>query len=327
MSNSDSEDWAFPDEMQPDPAAIHFDLDRTLDAILTLKAEIPADALTADTLGTERAGNGVLISEEGVILTIGYLITEAETVWITTNRGTVVQGYPLAYDQATGFGLVRALGPLGLRPVPLGSSARLRPGDRVYLLGHGGHEHALKAQLVDKREFAGYWEYLLDEALFAMPAHPHWGGTAVIGPDGRLIGIGSLLVQVGRDEKHTDDSNMVVPVDLLEPILDDLVRHGAADRPPRPWLGVYAAETHGGVVVANLADGGPGEAAGLEQGDLLVEVNEVPIGDLADFYRQVWSLGEAGVEVPLTLLRENKSIGTVIQSADRAAFMRRPRLH
>ncbi|MCB2055647.1 MAG: serine protease [Geminicoccaceae bacterium] len=316
-----------PPAIRPDPARLSFDLDRRLESVVSIRAQIPEDAFTAPMLGTQRQGSGVVIGERGLVLTIGYLVNEADQVWLTTTSGRVVQGHPLAYDFVTGFALVQAMGDLDCPVMPRGSADDAGVGSEIVIAAGGGIGSALRSRLIGKREFAGYWEYLLDEALFAMPAHPHWGGTAVIGPDGRLIGIGSLLVQVGRDEKHTDDSNMVVPVDLLEPILDDLVRHGAADRPPRPWLGVYAAETHGGVVVANLADGGPGEAAGLEQGDLLVEVNEVPIGDLADFYRQVWSLGEAGVEVPLTLLRENKSIGTVIQSADRAAFMRRPRLH
>ncbi|MEZ5652548.1 MAG: S1C family serine protease [Burkholderiaceae bacterium] len=326
MSDTESEDWAFPDEMQPDPAALHFDLNRTLDAVITLKADIPSDALTAETLGTERAGNGVLISEDGVILTIGYLITEAESVWITTNRGTVVQGYPVAYDQATGFGLVRALGPLGLRPVPLGSSARLRPGDRVYLLGHGGHGHALKARLVDKREFAGYWEYLLEEALITAPAHPNWSGAALVDEDGALLGVGSLLMQEVIDEKLLQ-TNMIVPVDLLSPILENLLATGRSGAPGRPWLGLFAADADGQVVVAGLADYGPAAEAGIEQGDLVLEVGGSRVSTLADFLRAVWAQGPAGSPIPLTLARDTELIRLEVPSVDRYDLLKKPRLH
>lgn len=326
MSETETEDWAFPDDMQPDRNAIAFDLDRALDAVITLRAEVPADALTAETLGTDRAGNGVLIRDDGVILTIGYLITEAETVWITTNRGRVVQGYPLAYDQATGFGLVRALGPLGLKPLPMGSSAGVRPGDQVYLLGHGGHEHALKARLVDKREFAGYWEYLLDEALITAPAHPNWSGAALVDDSGALLGVGSLLMQEVVDEKLLQ-TNMIVPVDLLAPILENLLATGRSGLPGRPWLGLFAADADGQVVVAGLADYGPAARAGVEQGDLVLEVGGARVSTLADFLRAVWAQGPAGSSIPLTLARETELIRVTIPSVDRYDLLRKPRLH
>ncbi len=324
--DTDTENWAFPEEMQPDPGGVGFDLDRTLDAVVTLRAEVPPDALTAESLGTERAGNGVLIREEGVILTIGYLITEAESVWITTNDGRVAQGYPLAYDQATGFGLVRALGPLGLSPVPLGSAARLSPGDRVYLLGHGGHAHALKARLVDKREFAGYWEYLLDEALITAPAHPNWSGAALVDEHGALLGVGSLLMQEVIEEKLLQ-TNMIVPVDILQPILDNLLSTGRSGRPGRPWLGLFGADADGQVVVAGLAEHGPAAEAGVEQGDLVLAVGGARVSTLADFLRAVWAQGPAGSPIALTLARETELIRLEIPSVDRYDLLKKPRLH
>ena len=306
---------------------VGYDLDKRLASVVKIHSKIPIDAFTAAILGTDREGSGVVISERGVVLTIGYLVSEAEQIWITTSTGRVVPGHVLAYDFVTGFGIVQALGTLDTPVMPLGRSGELGVGARLVFAAGCGIDRALDTRLIGKREFAGYWEYLLDEALFTMPAHPHWGGSAVIGPDGKLVGIGSLLVQVGRDEQDSEDSNMVVPIDLLTPILDDLMRRGRADRPPRPWLGIYAAETRGGVVVANLAPDGPGEQAGIEQGDLIVEVGDIPIGDLADFYRQVWSLGDAGVEVPLTILRENRRGEVTLLSADRELFHKRPRLH
>jgi S1-C subfamily serine protease len=176
-------DWAFPAEMRPKPEDWRFDLDRALDAVVLVRAEIPEDAFTAPILGTERAGNGVVINESGLVLTIGYLITEASVIWLATNKGTVVGGYPMAYDQNTGFGLVQPLGKLGVKPIERGSASSLRVGENVVVAGQGGRAHALKATVFARREFAGYWEYVLDEALFTAPAHPQWGGSALIGAE------------------------------------------------------------------------------------------------------------------------------------------------
>ena len=323
---SDSSDWAFPSELRPQPEEWQFDLDRALGALVLLRAEVPEDAFTAQILGTERVGNGIVIREDGLILTIGYLITEASSVWITTGQGAVLAGHPLAYDQQTGFGLVLPLGRLGTPWLARGSAAAARVGDDVLVAGHGGRAHALKGQLIDKREFAGYWEYVLDEALFAAPAHPQWGGTALIGADGKVIGVGSLLVE----ERHGDKSvqgNMFVPVDLLEPILEDLVKRGRAQRPARPWLGMYATEVGEKLVVAGLASGGPAERAGVKLSDVVVGVAGEHVSGLAGLFRKIWSLGPAGVEVPLTMARGTTKVELRIASADRGDFLKKPQLH
>lgn len=319
-------DWAFPAELRPRPEDWDFDLDRALGALVLLRAEIPEDAFTAQILGTERMGNGVVIRDDGLVLTIGYLITEATAVWITTAQGAVVAGHPLAYDQQTGFGLVLPLGRLGAPPLARGKAAGVDVGDDVLIAGHGGRAHAIKGRLFDKREFAGYWEYVLDEALFASPAHPQWGGSALIGADGRLLGIGSLLVE----ERHDDENlqgNMFVPVDILEPILDDLVRLGRSPRPPRPWLGMYTTEVRGKLVVAGLAAGGPADQAGVQIGDFVTEVAGERARGLAELFRSVWRLGAAGVEVPLTIARNGERLQLRLASADRNDFLRKPQLH
>ncbi len=319
-------DWAFPSELRPRPEDWDFDLERALGALVLLRVEVPEDAFTAQILGTERLGNGVVIGEDGLILTIGYLVTEASSIWITTAQGAVLAGHPLAYDQATGFGLVMPLGRLGAPPLARGSAARARVGDDVMVAGHGGRAHALKGQLFDKREFAGYWEYVLDEALFAAPAHPQWGGTALIGADGRLLGIGSLLVE----EKHNDKAvqgNMFVPVDLLEPILEDLVKRGRSRRAARPWLGMYTTEIGAKLVVAGLASGGPADRAGVKLGDVVVGVAGEPPRGLADLFRRVWALGPAGVEVPLTVARSGKRQDMRLATIDRTDFLKKPSLH
>jgi S1-C subfamily serine protease len=322
---AEQKDWAFPAEMRPRPEDWRFDLDRVLDAVVLLRAEVPDDAFTASILGTERAGNGVVIGEN-LVLTIGYLITEASVIWLTTNKGTVAGGTVLAYDQATGFGLVQPLGKLGVKPLERGSAGLIRVGENVVLAGHGGRAHALKATVFAKREFAGYWEYVLDEALFTAPAHPQWGGAALIGADGRLAAIGSLLVQEKIDA-GTIQGNMLVPIDLLEPILDPMVKTGRASRPSRPWLGMYTTDAGERLVIAGLAPGGPAERAGAKVGDAVMEVAGLKPRSLADLWRKVWDLGPSGAVVPLKVSRNGKSTEVRITSADRNDFLKKPHLH
>jgi S1-C subfamily serine protease len=318
--------WVFPVEMRPRPEDWRFDLDAALDAVVQLRSEIPEDAFTAPLLGTERGGNGIVIREDGLVLTIGYLITEASTIWLTTNKGTVAGGFPLAYDQATGFGLVQPLGKLGVRPLERGTATSVRVGENVVMAGHGGRTHALKATVFAKREFAGYWEYVLDEALFTAPAHPQWGGAALIGSDGKLVGLGSLLVQEKIDA-GTLQGNMIVPIDLLEPILADMLRTGRPARASRPWLGMYTTEARGKLVVAGLAPGGPAERAGVQVGDFVIEAAGRKPESLAGLFRSIWGLGAAGILVPLRITREGSSIELSIVSADRNDFLKKPHLH
>ena len=317
--------WAFPAEMRPRPEDWRFDLDAALDAVVQLRSGIPEDAFTAPLLDTERGGNGVVI-REGLVLTIGYLITEASTIWLTTNKGVVAGAFPIAYDQATGFGLVQPLGKLGVRPIEIGSASACRVGENVVLAGHGGRAHALKATVFAKREFAGYWEYVLDEAVFTAPAHPQWGGAALISADGKLAGIGSLLVQEKIDA-GTLQGNMIVPIDLLGPILDDMLKRGRPDRPPRAWLGLYVAEAGKHLAVAGLAPGGPAERAGVQSGDLVLEIGGAKPASLADFFRRIWKLGSAGAVVPLKVSRDGSTSEVRIISGDRNDFLKKPHLH
>lgn len=323
---ADLSNWAFPPEMQPSAEEFRFDLEAALASLVLLRAEVPEDGFTAGTLGTERIGNGVVIREDGLVLTIGYLITEATSIWLNTGQGKVVAGHALAYDQPTGFGLVQPLGRLDVPALARGTSASCDVGDDVVVAGHGGRKHALKAKVIAKREFAGYWEYVLDEAFFTAPAHPHWSGAALIGGEGRLLGIGSLMVQEEMGGR-TVQGNMLVPIDLLEPILDDMLRIGRAKRSPRPWLGLYATEIKGHVVVSGLATGGPAERSGVQVGDIVIEVAGGRVGGLADLFRKIWAAGSAGVDVPLTLVREGAVSRLSVPSADRQDLLKKPALH
>jgi S1-C subfamily serine protease len=298
-------------------------IETTLRSVVALRASVPEDAFTAATLGTQREGSGVVIADSGLVLTIGYLITEAEEVWLSTQGGQAVPGHAMAYDQETGFGLVQALGRLGLPALPFADAARARVGDPVVLAD--GIGRSVEAKIVARQEFAGYWEYLLDEAIFTAPAHPSWGGAGLIDAEGRLLGIGSLHLQMARDEKVTG-INMVVPINLLVPILDDLMTRGRVNRPPRPWLGTFAAEDDGKVVVMSVSERGPAAAAGMRRGDVIAEVRDGEVASLADFYRKVWTSGPAGTEIPIRVLRDGRERWIRIHSADRTSFLRKPRL-
>lgn len=319
-------DWDIPLNLQPDPDDYDFDLDTALRAVVGVRTHVPVDAFTAGTLGTERTGNGVVIRADGLVLTIGYLITEAEQVWLITQDGRAVPGHALAFDQSSGFGLVQALGRLDLPALELGDSDALEVGAEAILAAAGGRHHAIETRVVGRQEFAGYWEYLLDNAIFTAPAHPFWSGSALIGKDGRLMGTGSLILQQGDGKKRTD-MNMVVPVACLRPVLNDLLTSGRAAQPPRPWLGLYAMENDGGLIVGGLAERGPAAQAGVQQGDRILALDDEQVGDLAGLWRKLWSAGPAGSPVTLRLGRDGSRLSVRVTSADRSSFLRAPRLH
>ena len=318
-------DQTIPASLQPKATEYAFDLDAALRSIVALRATVPEDAFTANTLGTERAGSAVHI-RPGLFLTIGYLITEAETIWLSAGDGRAVAGYPMAYDQDTGFGLVQALGKLDVPIMELGDSDRARVGEPVIFAAAGGRRQCVAAKVAGRQEFAGYWEYLLDDAIFTAPSHPFWGGAGLIGQDGKLLGIGSLVLQQGQGGKR-QDMNMVVPVQLLRPILDDLLSFGRVNRPARPWLGLYAMEDDAALVVGGLADNGPADQAGVRTGDRILAVNGEDVPDLAGLWRAVWASGPAGATVQVSLGRGNRTAAIAVTSADRASHLKSPRLH
>ena len=318
-------EWRVPPANQPRPGDYTFDLDKILSSVVGLHSIIPPDAFSAETLGTERAGNGVLI-DDGLVLTIGYLITEAESVWLHRGDGRVVEGHALGFDFETGFGLVQALGRIDLDPLPLGSSAATAIGDRVVVGGAGGRTRSVASHIVAKQEFAGYWEYLLDQAIFSHPAHPNWGGTGLISTRGELIGIGSLQLERERDGR-AEHVNMIVPTDLLKPVLDDIRKFGRVNKPARPWLGMFTHEIENRVVVVGIAGRGPAARAELKAGDVILAVRGEKISSQVGFYRKLWSLGTAGVDVPLTVYHEGVTFDVVLTSTDRAKLLKGPRLH
>ncbi|WP_420968681.1 S1C family serine protease [Bradyrhizobium sp. B120] len=318
-------EWKVPAAFQPRPEDYRYDLDRALTSVIGLHSIIPPDAFSAETLGTERAGNGVLI-DDGLVLTIGYLITEAATVWLHLGDGRAVEGHALGFDFESGFGLVQALGQLDIKPLPIGSSAATQVGDNVVLGGAGGRTRSVASQIAAKQEFAGYWEYLLDEAIFTYPSHPNWGGTGLINNAGELIGIGSLQLERERSGR-AEHVNMIVPIDLLNPVLSDLRKFGRVDRPARPWLGMYTTEIDNRLVVVGVASKGPAARAELKTGDVILAVDGDKVTSQTGFYRKLWSLGAAGVDVPLTIYHEGVTFDVTLTSIDRMKLLKAPRLH
>ena len=312
---------------RPDSDALGFDLDVALASVVALQARAPDDAFSSSYLGTEREGNGILIGEDGLVVTIGYLIAEADTVMLGTEGGPAVQAHVIAYDYETGFGLLRAAGSLGVEPLALGNSSDIAEQDTLIIGARGGRSQAINGLVVSKREFAGYWEYMLDEAIFTTPPHPHWSGAALLDDDGRLVGVGSLFVQDAVDGSETDVGNMFLPINLLKSVMDELLKYGRRSGPPRPWMGIYSMEALGRVLITSISGDGPAEHAGVEAGDVVLSVNGRAVSGLGDLYRKVWSAGQAGVTVEIGVMRDNEMLSFSIKTADRGTLMKQPRSH
>lgn len=296
--------------------------EEVLKAIVRVIATVPENARTAVSLGTNREGSGVVIDTRGHVLTIGYLILEAERIEILGLSGEAINATFVAYDHNSGFGILRAEKPLKVTPMQLGPSSEVHVGDPVLVASYGGPDSVQGVRVVTRQEFAGYWEYLLQDAIFTTPPHVSFGGAALIGRNGQLVGIGSLFTRVTVSGVGAVPSNMFVPIDALKPILNDLIVKGHSRGPRRPWLGLYSDEAHGRVIILRIASGSPAEQAGLRPGDIILKVNNGPVEGLADFYRKMWALGEAGVDVPMHILQGTEVRNMVVRSADRDKYLR-----
>ncbi len=291
-------------------------------SVVRVKTFIDPDARTLSNLGREREGSGIVIDDSGLILTIGYLIVEAYATEVTNNDGHSVPANVIAYNHETGFGLLRATAPLNVRPMALGKSAGLKAGDPVIVASFGGPERATPALVADRREFAGSWEYLLEDAIFTAPPHPLWGGAALIDSNGKLVGVGSLLVADAGGKAKGAPGNMFVPIDTLTPVFADLIASGRAQGDAHPWLGLNTVETGGKLVVNRVTPNGPADKAGLKHGDIVVGVKGEAAQNLADFYRKVWALGGAGTIVPLDMSRRGETWRAEVKSANRLDHLR-----
>jgi S1-C subfamily serine protease len=294
----------------------------SLQGVVQITAYVPQEARTANSLGTERLGSGVVIDDNGLILTIGYLVLEAAEIEIGGAGPEPVPASIVAYDHETGFGLIRAQHPLKLAPIPLGTSAEVQTRQPLLVVSRTGDLEAAGVYVVDRRDFAGYWEYLLEDAIFTAPPHAQFGGAALIDEAGRLVGIGSLLVNDAGFSGRPIPGNMFVPVDHLKPIMGDLLTRGRRADPGRPWLGVSLEEHKGRVFVTRVSPDGPAAAAGIATDDVILGIDGVQVHGLMDFYRKLWGRGTAGIEVPLDVLQGIKVQPVPVKSGDRYRYLR-----
>lgn len=299
------------------PARAVSNAEEILRSVVKIHATISREAESADTLGTERQGNGVVIDSEGTILTVGYLIREADSIEVTAQGSQTVRARVIGYDFGTGFGLLRAEKNLGVKPIGIGKSSAVQIGDSILVAGHGGKDSVQVSRVISRQEFAGYWEYLLDEAIYTLPAFANFSGAALIDTDGKLIGIGSLFSQVLVQDWGLVGCNIAIPIDLLAPIIDDLRKLGRSGKEQRPWLGINAAESHGRIFITKITAGSPAEKGGMKPGDIVLTVDGKDVGSLSDFYRKVWAMGSAGVQIPLTILQGSKIRDINVHSMDR----------
>ena len=292
-----------------------------LPAVVGLHTTVPEDRRSAQSLGSEREGHGIVIDGDGLVVTIGYLIMDADTITITDSEGRTVPASIIGYDYESGFGLVRTRRPLPVKPMPFGDSDQLALRSEAYVAGVGGEKATLKVKVAGRREFAGYWEYLLDNAIFTVPAYPLWGGSALVGMDGTLMGVGSLLVQEALGPgSPAFPGNMYVPINRLKPVFEELVERGRLSTPPRPWLGVHTLEHTGLLVVAGISEGGPADRAGLKRGDVLQALNGEVLDDVAEFYKRLWVSGPAGTVITLRMERDNDAFEVTVRTGDRAQY-------
>lgn len=305
---------------------ISFDVEERLRSVVAIESEIDPSAHTAPYLGTHRQGNGIIIDHQGLILTIGYLILEIGNVWVQGANGENVPADFVGYDFENGFGLVRARQPLNLPPLPFGSSADLVTGQEIIVAAAGGVDHSMSAVVSAIRPFAGYWEYFVDRAIYTLPAHPNWSGAGLLTNNGRLAGLGSLMVETSKSDDGSDSEhgNMFVPIDLLTNNLNSLVTNGRIASTPRPWLGVFASENDGHLSVMQVTQGGPADQAGLAAADVIVKINGEVVSDLPEFYLKLWDSGPAGIPIALTILRESHAFDITIKSVDRYTFFQTP---
>ena len=292
-------------------------IEELVSAVVRIKTHVNPEGRTVEGLGREREGSGILIDNDGLVLTIGYLMVEAYAAEVVDNSGRTVPATVVGYDHETGFGLLRTMEPLKLKPMPLGKSAEVKERDPVLVASFGGPDMVAGAYVVAKREFAGNWEYMLDEALFTAPPHPAWSGAALINREGKLVGVGSLIVGDAAGGSDKTPGNMFVPIDRLLPVLGDLISDGRVAGPGRPWLGVNTDELRGRLFVSRVTPGGPAEKAGLKRGDVVVGVNGEPPKNLADFYRKVWAQGAAGTTVAIDVLQDSQVRRVEIKSINR----------
>jgi S1-C subfamily serine protease len=295
----------------------NLNFDSTLNSIVSINTYAPDNSFSAELLGTERSGHGVVISDDGLIVTVGYILTEADSIWIKTKKKEAVQGYIVGNDFESGLGLIKAVEPLHVPKMACGDLKDLHVNDSVMVAGYGGLGYTIEASIVEIKEFAGRWEYILDEAIYTSPVHPNWAGAALIGKEGKLYGIGCLLIQEAEQSEKVDGYNMFIPVNTITPFIEEILEHGGRKKRPRPWLGMLVHDEEGQLIITGIFTGCPADQAGLKLGDIIISVRDIPVTSLANLFREIWKLGNSGVDVPLSIIRDGQKLEVHVISSDR----------
>ncbi|MFT5111544.1 MAG: S1-C subfamily serine protease [Parasphingorhabdus sp.] len=290
-----------------------------LHAIVSIRSLVPDNAATAGTLGTVREGVGVRINADGLIATIGYLCLEASEIWITGSNQQTVLGYIVAQDFESGIALLLPSVELGQQYLPLGKLTSGEKGQDLRIL-NGFDLPPFDCRLLSISEFSGRWEYLIESALYTLPACDNWGGAALLDDQHNVVGIGSLFLQFPSSSEKPVYGNLFVPTELLLPHLESLIASGRRKTPPRPWIGAFVDEVGSGLEVVGLYTGSPASDAGLETGDRVLNFAGAPLKTLSGFLRTLWSQGQAGTAIPISLERDGEVYDTIIYTVDRADF-------
>jgi len=298
------------------------DLYALLTTVVRVEVKAAQEAESASSLGARRSGTGVLI-DKSTVLTIGYLLLEADELELVTPAGKRIPASVAGYDPVSGFGLIHSILPIDGEPLELGDSDSVAEMQKVLTLGHG-EGVPTELLVVSRKPFAGNWEYALDSGIFTYPPVNNWSGAALISADGKLVGIGSLLVNDAASGRPGIPGNLYVPVNLLKPILKDLLATGRRAGPPQPWLGVSTEVVQGNLIVSKVTRGGPADEAGLAVGDVIVSVGDARVDNQSDFYRSIWKVGPAGVTVPLRVLKSGDVKEVAVKTIDRMSRLRKP---
>lgn len=305
-------------------ASTHTFLGPALGTLVSIQSYVPDNAMSAGMLGTERTGHGIRLREDGLIVTIGYVVTEAEEIWITSHDRRAVPGFVVGSDFESGLALIKTTIPLPGPIMEIGDPSILGVGDTACIAGsREANPQAVEVHVVAKQEFAGRWEYVLDKAIFTAPPYESWSGAALLDQEGQLCGVGSLVIQGFEVNETRRTTNMFVPIDLLPPIIDEICEYGRRSTPPRPWLGLLVDDEDDGLIVVGVYRNCPADKAGLRPGDVIIRVGDQPVHSLANMFKTVWSLGAAGINVPLLVLRSSQLQEVVIKSTDRSEFLRK----
>jgi S1-C subfamily serine protease len=292
------------------------------EGIVKLSIKAVAGARSADTLGPEREGTGVVIDASGLILTVGYLIIEAGSILAMAPDGRVHPATVVGFDHASGFGLLRATPGVAKQPVRLGDSSAIKTLQSVRVATHESAGGVSPACVSSRRRFTGWWEYMIDDAIFTAPPRGEHSGAALLDDDDRLLGIASLWVSDTLASGVAFPGNMFIPINLLNPILNDLITHGKRQAPSRPWLGIYTEDIESHVVVTRTLPDGPAGRSGIKRGDIILGVAGHSIGNQSEFYERLWACGVAGDDVTLHVLHDKKVKHFVVYSADRTDYFK-----